>query len=414
MRLPIRLALAALAVSSLSLSSISISPLAAQDRGEVPPATTLVLGLDFSCALDATGEAFCWGANHAGQLGARTPERCGIVGESGHRDCYMELRRDAEPVAGSLRFASLAAGEYHACGLTADGRAHCWGANRLGQLGAATTDTCLSRDACSPAPREVEGGHRWRALHAYETRTCGVAMDGALFCWGEGFGRTPTPVHPEMRFSAFAMEEWYCGTVAGGATHCWGDDNRYGELGTGDTLPHRDPAPVAGGLSFAALTIADMHACGLTAAGEAYCWGLDGIDGPGGSLGTRTEVVVCGFYRCARRPVAVTTDVRFRVLGAGANRTCGLDGEGRAYCWGSDAERQLGLGDDKAPDRCGHPIAQHACARSPLPVAGALRFRTLAVGQHETCGVTRGDGEVYCWGRTTRGVPRRVLPADED
>ena len=109
MRLLIRLALTALAVSYLPLSPISISPLAAQDRGEVPPATTLVLGLDFSCALDATGEAFCWGANHAGQLGARTPERCGIVGESGHRDCYMVLRRDAEPVAGSLRFASLAA-----------------------------------------------------------------------------------------------------------------------------------------------------------------------------------------------------------------------------------------------------------------------------------------------------------------
>jgi hypothetical protein len=42
---------------------------------------------------------------------------------------------------------------------------------------------------------EVSGEHRWRQLATDGGMTCGVALDGALYCWGVGElgdGRTPS------------------------------------------------------------------------------------------------------------------------------------------------------------------------------------------------------------------------------
>jgi alpha-tubulin suppressor-like RCC1 family protein len=39
------------------------------------------------------------------------------------------------PVAGDHRFSTIAVTEDHACALTLEGEAYCWGQNRTGQLG---------------------------------------------------------------------------------------------------------------------------------------------------------------------------------------------------------------------------------------------------------------------------------------
>lgn len=55
------------------------------------------VGDDHVCALDMEGRAYCFGDNHAGQIGARTDIRCGIVSESGRRSCYP-LPSDSTPL----------------------------------------------------------------------------------------------------------------------------------------------------------------------------------------------------------------------------------------------------------------------------------------------------------------------------
>ncbi len=92
-----------------------------------PRWATVSVGHDHACALDTEGRAFCWGYNHAGQLGGRTIVRCGIVSESGARSCYPVPSDTAVAVEGGRRFASLSAGEYRTCALDAEGRAFCWG-----------------------------------------------------------------------------------------------------------------------------------------------------------------------------------------------------------------------------------------------------------------------------------------------
>ena len=71
-------------------------------------------------------------------------------------------------------------------------------------------------------------------------------------------------------------------------------------------------------------------------------------------------------------------------LAAGDIHTCALDTRGTAYCWGQNAEGQLGDGS--------------TVARSvPKRVATSLRFVSITAGGPHSCGLT-DTGIAYCWG----------------
>ncbi|MBA3445882.1 MAG: hypothetical protein H0T58_13670 [Gemmatimonadales bacterium] len=126
-----------------------------------------------------------------------------------------------------------------------------------------------------------------------------------------------------------------------------------------------------------ALAVGGEHACAITGS-LARCWGK-GNDGQLGirlTPGDTTPVIVAG------APTLVSVI-------AGAAHSCGLNSEGNAYCWGSNREGQLGTVDPI--EACPLP-----CATTPRPVAG-LRFRVLAAGSEHTCGITP-EGSTYCWG----------------
>jgi alpha-tubulin suppressor-like RCC1 family protein len=142
---------------------------------------------------------------------------------------------------------------------------------------------------------------------------------------------------------------------------------------------------VAGGLTFTALSASAAHACALTAAGAAYCWGLNST----GQLGAATTDR-CDGDPCSLEPIAVEGGLTFRSISAGAWHTCALTSAGKAYCWGDNGDGELG--DGTSDDR-----------GIPTPVAGSLTFATISAGgttdtvSGRTCGVTSG-GLAYCWG----------------
>jgi alpha-tubulin suppressor-like RCC1 family protein len=72
----------------------------------------------------------------------------------------------------------LAAGGAHTCALTAGGDAWCWGSDSNGQLGRGS----IGGSSSTPAP--VSGGLKFIALSAGGAHTCGVTLDGSIYCWG--------------------------------------------------------------------------------------------------------------------------------------------------------------------------------------------------------------------------------------
>lgn len=145
----------------------------------------------------------------------------------------------------------------------------------------------------------------------------------------------------------------------------------------------------AAALAFWQVSAGQFHACGVTTDNETYCWGLNSSGQLGVGTNTGPEGCANGIGTtspCSTRPVLVAGGHRFRQLSAGANHTCAVTPDYRAYCWGSG-----GIGDGTVE------------SFTPVAVAGGHLFRQVEAGQYFTCGVTYPDNKAYCWGANRDG-----------
>lgn len=388
---PVRLLPALLAL----LLALSPARSLAQEGGAGPFAQVAV-GDGFSCALAGDGRAFCWGTNDLGQLGAsriQAPQLCPVFPTSHLRACSP----GPNPVEGGPRFTALVAGIAHACGLSPEGAAFCWGSDVMHQLGTETgvgrcrVETSRPQSAvirahyvgCSHVPLPVDGGHRFRQISASEVTTCGVTAEGRALCWGAG---SPRPAPPriagggERRYvSVSAGDGGACGLTEAGEALCWRAD------GAGEPGPVPVPAPLV------ALSGGAEHACGLDRDGAAWCWGGNAWAQGGSGATTGLD------ERAA--PARVAGGHRFRSLHASQGGTCALDLDGAAWCWG----RTDGVA--PAPDACPINTSEIPCARRPVR-APASGLRSLAVSlrfRSHACGVTL-RGAAVCWGGNVTGA----------
>jgi hypothetical protein len=343
--------------------------------------TAVSAGGKHTCALSATGAAWCWGSNSSGQLG---------TGDG--RDRLLPA-----PVAGDLRFTALQAGEEHTCAVTADGSPYCWGSDRHWQLGR------LDRQAAGEPrvrlqPTALPGGPGFSRLSAGGAHGCGSAIGGAVWCWGALrsdaealYLDRPRPLDsPGLELIASGQDH-ACGVASTGEAYCWGRNDR-GQLGDGtrsafpapvgamDTVTSLAAQTVAGGLTFSTLSAGALHTCGL-AGGNAYCWGDATAGQLGGGWAAGSSLV--------STPVAVVGDMTFGSVTAGGRHTCALDVGARAWCWGANGAGQLG---DGGRENQGTPAA----------VSESFTFAAIDAGAAHTCGI-RQDGLLYCWGDGSAG-----------
>src|SRR5665647_1394242 len=75
-------------------------------------------------------------------------------------------------------WAAVATGDRHTCGIRLDGSLWCWGANDADQLGILNLD--------ESAPRQI-GDARWSSISSSHNNTCAIQEDGSLWCWGENY-----------------------------------------------------------------------------------------------------------------------------------------------------------------------------------------------------------------------------------
>jgi alpha-tubulin suppressor-like RCC1 family protein len=178
--------------------------------------------------------------------------------------------------------------------------------------------------------------------------------------------------------------------------------------------------PVAGGLTFAAVSARGSHTCGVTTAGVAYCWGMNTMGELG--VGTSSGPEQCengGSFACSTIPIAVAGGLSFKTVSTAGFHSCGVTTSGAPYCWGNNLFDLLGSGTNPngsppqptGPEQCVDTAGIYdwgpsviPCSLFPLKVAGGLNLASLTSGGQDTfaCGLT-STGGASCWGGS-RGI----------
>ncbi|MFP3915143.1 MAG: RCC1 domain-containing protein, partial [Actinomycetota bacterium] len=274
----------------------------------------------------------------------------------------------------------------HSCALDTDGAAWCWGRNALGELGNPAPG--VGGDNHSETPVPVQGGHTFASIDAGAFVSCGLDTDGSAWCWGgNGNGQlgdgnlgterhTPVEVAGDHDFAALSVGPSHsCAVDTEGAAWCWGW-NPSGQIGDGTDGNERDtPTPVSGGHTFRSVDPGGFHSCGIDGEGAAWCWGDNSVGqlgNPGAGAGSPV-------------PVAVADDHTFVTITAGEAHTCAIDIDDDTWCWGWNDHGQVGDGTEGV-DR-----------PAPELVEGDHTLGDVVAGEDHTCAVDDTAGG-WCWG----------------
>ena len=294
-------------------------------------------GYAHTCALTSAGGVMCWGQNAVGALG-----------DGSNDDRSMPV-----PVSGlGSGVIAISAGGAHTCALTSAGGVKCWGDNDQGAVG----DGSNTRRHFTPV--DVSGlGSGVRAVSAGSGFTCALTSAGGVKCWGyNGNGRlgydgrfagSPSGRIPNdvtgLSSGVIAISAGTghaCAVTSAGGAKCWGQGGLYGQLGDGSRAEGFTPVNVSGlGSGVAAITAGLDHTCALTSAGGVKCWGSNTY----GQVGA-AELDV-GPFVASFVPLNVTGLGRGVIaISAGFGYTCALIETGGAKCWGVNADGRLGNG----------------------------------------------------------------------
>ena len=295
-----------------------------------------------------------------------------------------------------LTFTQIDAGGTHACGLTTNGSAYCWGLNSSGQLGIGTF-------VSDSVPRLVTGGLSFSQVSAGISHTCGVTASNTIYCWGSngagqlGIGSTGgsspeptqvTPATPLVFVQVSAGSDHTCATTTSGGlasgAYCWGNDGN-GQLGDGTAgIGVDEPQLVSGGFLWKQITAGVALTCAIRSNDQAYCWGQnnEGETGNGGVITPQPT------------PQQVSATLSFAQITGGGNHACGLEPiTNKIWCWGRNFEGQIGNGTPPGG----------AAVLSEVEISGQLAWSNVAAGSAHTCMIDGGTSLAYCVGGAANG-----------
>ena len=264
---------------------------------------------------------------------------------------FVSLPDDAQ-------FTQITAGEYHACGLQADGTALCWGRNISGSLKIPGGNLTLS---------QISAGLNF---------TCGLRIDGAIACWGENkFGQASPP---NGRFDEIDAGRRHACALDDGALICWGRDFPEGAAVTIQEVPPLSNIQAGGDFT-----------CGLTPDADMACWNngrneLSITSGPfvdiATGLNNACAIKSDNSVFCSERStnlykgLAYPPPTKFAQISVGWHHACGITETSDIECWGSGVRGAPG-------ERLNAPEG---------------KFDALAIGRGNSCAL-RVNGHAVCW-----------------
>ncbi len=220
--------------------------------------------------------------------------------------------------------------------------------------------------------------------------SCARLTSGRIVCWGsnlhhelgrEGIEYSVTPVVVDgLPLMARLMKghQHVCGISVAGELWCWGDGNE--PLLRNSSVPNRDWVPDLDGI--VDVQIGTGHACALLQSGATYCWGVRNQ----GQLGDGTREI-------SLEPVRVIGLDDVVELSVGAFFNCARTEAGRLACWGDNSRGQIG-------DGTGGESSLEA--DRPAPVFVLDEVQRTSLGGLFACALTTSR-QVECWGANERG-----------
>ena len=313
---------------------------AAQATGFVQVASGI--GARHACALAAGKTMWCWGYGYSGELGDGN-------GYHGEYSPVQVAISDGMPLTG-VRAISL--GGRHSCAALEDGRAMCWGADDIGQLGNGPygSGSAWAQPVLVDATTSLT---HVTSIAAGVNHGCALLDTGEVRCWGEsgngetGSGRTDraefavpvvidagAPLSDVIQIASGDM--FSCAVKRGGALWCWGA-NGSGQLG--DTTSVNRLSAVAAATSvgpIAQVACGGIHTCAIAQTGALWCWGGNTY-GQIGNDTTVNQLLPVQAIDDGKAPLAEVAQVR-----AGLDFTCAANSAGALWCWGANTYGQLG------------------------------------------------------------------------
>jgi len=240
------------------------------------------------------------------------------------------------------------------------------------------------------------------SVYAGQQTSCALLDDRTMQCWGyngdgqAGIGGTSSNVNIPYDVLGFGIgrvavkvsmgSQSSCVLLDNADVKCWGD-NSYGNIGDGSTADRRSAVSVdiPTGVVPTDVFAMSSRACMTTNVSGLYCWGSNGNGELG--LGNKTDAHV------PTGPVQFDAGRSAVQVVGGAYHTCALLDNGSVSCWGDGNHGQHGDG-------------SIADATSPHSYVGLPSGRTavkLASTYYATCALL-DNSSVYCWGNKLLGI----------